>query len=254
MTLALICGALLASSFFGISTGPSAEALPLKPQKWREIQPEKVRFIAPIETTDKVFFITIDDGWTKDPAVARWVRQTRTPITVFLTSVANPEDTTDFFRTVSRYGSVQNHTRTHKYLTSSNTDINSEVCSIQSTYAKRYGGRPWMLRPPYGNGGWPNSSTYEHQRISSVVGPCGIKYVVNWSALVSNEGKFESQNGTDRIAAGDIVLLHFVPGLRNQLAALVERGKLSGLKPANLADYLQRPAPPLKRVTDPRVR
>ena len=78
--------------------------------------------------------------------------------------------------------------------------------------------------------------------------------MVNWSALVSNEGKFESQNGNDRIAAGDIVLLHFVPGLRNQLAALVERATLSGLKPANLADYLPRPAPPLKRVTAPRAR
>jgi hypothetical protein len=87
-----------------------------------------------------------------------------------------------------------------------------------------------------------------------MVGPCGIKYVVNWSALVSNEGKFASQNGSDRIAAGDIVLLHFVPGLRNQLAALVERGARSGLTPANLADYLQRPAPPLKRITDPRAR
>jgi hypothetical protein len=233
---------------------PAADAMPLQPQQWRAIQPNKVRFISPIETTDKVFFITIDDGWTKDPAVATWVRQTRTPITVFLTKDANPEDTSDFFRAVSRYGSVQNHTRTHKYLTSSDTDINTEVCGIQSTYAKRYGERPWMLRPPYGNGGWPTAPRSEHQRISSVVGPCGIKYVVNWSALVSNEGKFASQNGTDRVAAGDIVLLHFVPGLRNQLAALVERARLSGLKPANLADYLPRPSPPLKRVTDPRAR
>ena len=254
MHVALACSAFMASALFGIGMASAADAMPLQPQQWRAIQPNKVRFISPIETTDKVFFITIDDGWTKDPAVATWVRQTRTPITVFLTAAANPEDTSDFFRSVSRYGSVQNHTRTHKYLTSSDTDINSEVCGIQSTYAKRYGERPWMLRPPYGNGGWPTAPRSEHQRIASVVGPCGIKYVVNWSALVSNEGKFESQNGNDRIAAGDIVLLHFVPGLRNQLAALVERGALSGLKPANLADYLQCPAPPLKRITDPRAR
>ena len=237
--LALACGALFASSALGV--GSPAEAMPLQVQQWREIQPNKVRFISQIDTTDKVFFITIDDGWTKVPAVATWVRQTRTPITVFLTAAANPEDTSDFFRRVSRYGSVQNHTRTHSYLTSPSTDVNDEVCGIQSTYAKRYDERPWMLRPPYGNGGWPGSATSEHRRISSVVGPCGIKFVVNWTALVSNEGKFASQNGTDRIQAGDIVLLHFVSGLRDQLSALVERGKWSGLKPANLADYLQRP-------------
>ena len=247
LALVLVSGTLLASSVVGVST--TAHAMPLQVQKWREIQPNKVRFIPQIETTDKVFFITIDDGWTKDPAVAKWVRQTRTPITVFLTAAANPEDTSDFFRTVSRYGSVQNHTRTHKYLTSSSTDVNDEVCRIQSTYAKRYDERPWMLRPPYGNGGWPTAPRSEHQRISSTVGPCGIKYVVNWTALVSNEGEFASQRGGDRIAAGDIVLLHFVPGLRDQLAALVERGKWSGLEPANLADYLRRPAPQQKSVT-----
>ena len=62
LALVLVSGALLASSAVGVST--SAHAMPLQVHQWREIQPNKVRFISQIDTTDKVFFITIDVGWT----------------------------------------------------------------------------------------------------------------------------------------------------------------------------------------------
>lgn len=246
LAIAAACTAFLvgATTLPAVATvAPSATPSKTSASKpnWRPIEPRRVKFISQIETTDKVFFITIDDGITKNPNVAQWVKHTKTPVTAFLSENVTGPSSAQFFNDVTRYGSVQNHTANHASLTSSSTDIHAQVCSIQSTYRSRYGERPWMLRPPYGNGGWNSSPAYQRSAIADVVGPCGIKYVVNWFALVDNNGNFQSQNGTGTISAGDIVLLHFVPGLRDQLAALVERGKASGLRPANLADYLPQP-------------
>ena len=60
-----------------------------------------------------------------------------------------------------------------------------------------------------------------------------------WDASV-NRGKVAKARG--ELLPGSIVLLHFRPELKSDLEAAVRAIRKAGLRPANLADYLTRPA------------
>ncbi len=165
-----------------------------------------------IKTKDKVFFITIDDGWYRQKALADWVVKRKIPVTVFLTNQARTTMSVDhsrYFTKVASFGTVQNHTMTHKSLAWMNTNRKREICSAQSVYGKSFGYRPWMLRPPFGDGYFNLHS--RARLIESVAASCGIEY---------------------------IVLMHFEGDTQANMARLVRRYAAVGLKPARLENYL----------------
>lgn len=196
----------------------------------------RVRELTHINTSDKVFFITVDDGYGHMEDAARYVRQHRLPVTTFLTSAAVGGDW-DFFRRMSRYDSVQNHTMTHKALSLSSTDLDYEICYTQRYFRNHIGTRPWLIRPPYG-AGWmsPYGRTDE---IMKTAGACGITRVVLWNVVV------DSNNATSfagvPYSPGDIVLLHYNTNLKANLRSIIAAYAAHGLKPARLSEYLKAP-------------
>ncbi|MFN8157254.1 MAG: polysaccharide deacetylase family protein [Candidatus Nanopelagicales bacterium] len=75
-------------------------------------------YVQRIETSDRVVFITIDDGTYKDPALLARLRRTHLPVSVFLTNAAASGNGLDYFRALQSAGAViEDHTLHHPYLT-----------------------------------------------------------------------------------------------------------------------------------------
>jgi peptidoglycan/xylan/chitin deacetylase (PgdA/CDA1 family) len=178
-------------------------------------------------TTDGVAFITIDDGVFKDPKALRLVDSLHLPVTAFLTTWTI-KGKAPYFRAMTRWGSIQNHSSTHASLANSTSNLEHEVCDAQRTLAKDFGTRPWLMRPPYGVG-------YDRMELQVTADRCGIQRMVLWDAVV-DRGRLSVPGG--RLRPGDIVLLHFTKDLGKELRIALRAIRQAGLVPANLADYL----------------
>lgn len=187
-----------------------------------------------VKTKEPVVFITIDDGIVTPRDALDYVRKHQIPITSFLTSSQVTDDKIRYFERISEWGSIQNHTTTHKSLnTSDSWLIKQQVCPVQVDYRRTFGTKPWMLRPPYGAG--PRGAT-----LSAVAEKCKITNIVMWDAVV-DKGHMETWNG-GRLVNGSIILLHYTANLATDLKVAVSTARAQGFHLGNLADYLTPPA------------
>ena len=175
----------------------------------------------------QVVFLTIDDGVDKDRRALRLVERDRIPITAFVTTWTI-KDQAEYFRRITRWGSIQNHTSTHASLARSSTDLDHEICGAQRVLKRTFGAKPWLLRPPYGQG-------FARMETQATARRCGVQKMVMWDAVV-DRGRLDITNG--RLRAGDVVLLHFTPHLAHDLQVALRAARHAGLAPASLADYL----------------
>lgn len=180
-----------------------------------------------VDTRDKVAFITIDDGIVKDKAARRFITENEIPVTAFLTT-GTTTGHDSFFASVTEFGSVQNHTVSHASFSKSATNLNKQICKAQKILTKRFGQRPWMLRPPYGAGA-------HRSEVAKVAKSCGIEHIVMWDAVVNN-GKISYARG--KLRPGSIILLHFRDDLTADLKAALRAIRKAGLRPAPLGEYL----------------
>ncbi|WJV46750.1 polysaccharide deacetylase family protein [Streptomyces flavofungini] len=153
-----------------------------------------------VPTKDKVVFLTIDDGAEKDPAFLRMMRDLKIPYTAFLSDYLVKEDY-GYFKRMQKSGVVlNNHTLNHRYLPGlSYEGQRREICGMQDTIQKRYGKRPELFRPPYGN--------YNRDTLRAAKA-CGIKAVPLWAS----EGfarHMEWREWDKDLHPGDIILTHF---------------------------------------------
>ncbi|MFZ4519172.1 MAG: polysaccharide deacetylase family protein [Microthrixaceae bacterium] len=179
-------------------------------------------------TFDPVVFITIDDGVTRDPAVAEYLRANNIPVTMFLTE-QYMRGGFPFFKSLQDAGAgVAAHSISHVSLRGKDpaTQIR-EVCEPAATYARDFATPVRYFRPPYGN--------YDDTTLSAAAG-CGMKAVVHWSATLE-DAKLQTASGGP-LRAGDIVLLHFKPSLLGDLQFLMGQLQALGLRPALLENYL----------------
>ena len=125
----------------------------------------------------KIVFITIDDGWEKDPAFVRLIRERHVPVTLFLTDLAIRKDY-GYFRGLQRAGAlIEDHTMTHPYLPRLSYERQREqICTSADIYARQYGSRPTLFRAPYGATG---RDTLRAAR------DCGMKAVFFWREVVT---------------------------------------------------------------------
>lgn len=179
----------------------------------------------------RVAFITIDDGVTKDMRGLRYVERLRLPVTAFLTAWT-VKDRADYFRRITAWGTIQNHSATHASMARSTTDLDHEICYTQRALESDFGSRPWLMRPPYGAG-------YARMETQVTARRCGIEQLVMWDAVVE-KGRLTNVSGD--LKPGAIVLLHFTPDLEKDLRTAVRAIREAGLEPANLAAYLPRQA------------
>ena len=186
-----------------------------------------------IETTDKVVFITIDDGYTKDPEVVDLLARRHVPVTSFLAVAALQTDHQYFAQVQRTTGQlVQDHTMTHPFLSRYGYDRQKrEICDAADQLGTWYGTRPWLFRPPYGD----YSRTTRRAAYD-----CGMTALVLWDVSLPH-AVLRYASGS-HFQPGDILLVHWRPHLARDLPVALDAIERAGLHVAALQDYLPRPS------------
>jgi peptidoglycan/xylan/chitin deacetylase (PgdA/CDA1 family) len=198
------------------ATGPKEAPGPLPP------------VLSRIPVHGKLVFITIDDGWEKDPAFVRLIRERRVPVTLFLTNLAIRKDY-GYFRGLQRAGAlIEDHTMTHPYLPKlSYARQKEQICTSADIYSRQYGSRPTLFRAPYGATG---DDTLRAAR------DCGMKAVFFWREVVTG-GRIAYQTAGG-LHPGDILLVHFNPHMTDDFQRLLRTIEKQGFRPAALRKHL----------------
>ncbi|PYC78157.1 polysaccharide/chitin/xylan deacetylase [Streptomyces tateyamensis] len=219
---------------------PAAPAAPAdKPVKLAKTG--TVPVIDHIQTTDKVVFITIDDGAEKDPKFVQMLTDLKVPITMFLTKDIIKSDY-GYFKPLQALGnSIQNHTVTHPVMSKLSADKQkSEICEDQSTLTQQYGTAPFLFRPPFGDGAHTPT-------LNQSVQQCGPRAIVLWKeSMQIHDMQYQ---GAKTLQPGDIILAHFRgPGelkgetMTQMFGELLSRIQEQGFAVARLDDYVQAPS------------
>lgn len=215
---------------------------PPEPPVSRPVRPERSgppAVVDRVPTRDKVVFLTIDDGWEKDPELIDMAADLRLPLSMFLSDSAvrgGAGEGYGYFDELRRVGgSVHGHTLTHPDLTAlPYAAQRHQICGQQQRVADRFGVRPTLFRPPYGE--------YDAATLRAAAS-CGVRAMPLWRVEMK-AGGLEYRSG-DRLRPGDIVLAHFrgpdQQGGRTMtdvLAELVREIQRQGFTVARLEDYL----------------
>ncbi|MEV5376977.1 polysaccharide deacetylase family protein [Streptomyces nondiastaticus] len=161
------------------------------------------KVIRRVPTNDKVVFLTFDDGAEKDPEFVKMAKDLKLPFTMFLTDdIARAGSGYGYFEQLRGEGNrntINNHTLSHPNLRTLSADAQRrEICGQQDVLEKRYGGKPPLFRPPYGN---YNDATL------AAAGGCGVKALLLWEVTMQINDMRYAQG--DKLRPGDIVLAHF---------------------------------------------
>ncbi|MER7804763.1 polysaccharide deacetylase family protein [Streptomyces parvulus] len=188
-----------------------------------------------IPTKEKIVFLTIDDGAEKDRAFLRMMSELKIPYTVFLTDEEIKDDYGYFKKMQGRGVTLNNHTLSHPYLPGlSYAEQKREICGMQDVMEKRYGKRPVLFRPPFGN--------YNRDTLRAAK-TCGIEYAPIWNEEVFVD-HWEYREWDRDLHPGDIVLTHFRgtedwDGTMTDMARrFLDRITAEGYAVARLEDYL----------------
>ncbi|MGW7327160.1 polysaccharide deacetylase family protein [Streptomyces sp. NPDC054840] len=191
----------------------------------------------PVPADDKVVFLTFDDGAEKDPEFLKMAADLKLPISMFLTDSVASSDYGHFekIRDNGSASTINNHTLTHPNLrTLSFEGQKKEICGQQERLEKRFGKRPPLFRPPFGN--------YNDDTLRAA-SECGVSSLVLWrvSMQINN---FQYAAGS-ALKPGDIVLAHFRgPGelkgaTETQMTTrMLQRIQEQGYRIGRLEDYL----------------
>ncbi|MGW7277625.1 polysaccharide deacetylase family protein [Streptomyces sp. NPDC054844] len=188
-----------------------------------------------IPTKKKIVFLTIDDGAEKDPAFLRMMSELKIPYTAFLSDYLAKEDYGYFEQMQDRGVTLNNHTLHHPYLPGlSYAEQKREICGMQDVIEKRYGERPTLFRPPYGN--------YNRDTLRAAKA-CGIEYAPIWNEEVFAD-HWDYREWDRKIHPGDIVLTHFRGAddwggtMRDMVREFLDKVTAEGYAVARLEDYL----------------
>jgi hypothetical protein len=155
-----------------------------------------------VPLTDKVVFVTIDDGIEKDPKFIQMVRDIKVPITISLADVLVRDDYAYFEKLYETgYVSIQNHTVNHPLdmpALSASQQL-YEIAAQQEKLRKEYGVTPYIFRPPGGN--------YNETTITST-SQAGLKGLMLWKEAMQITD-MQYQTSAHRLNPGDIILCHF---------------------------------------------
>ncbi|MEU1406255.1 polysaccharide deacetylase family protein [Streptomyces sp. NPDC005728] len=191
------------------------------------------RVLDHVATTDKVVFLTYDDGAERDPRFVDMVRDLRLPVSFFLTDSVVGPGYGHFARLRAVGADIENHTLDHPAMPGlPYAGQRAEICGQQDKLRSRFGIRPRLFRPPYG--------TYDTTTLRAAA-DCGISALVLWRAAMTSDG-ISYVRGERRLRPGDVVLVgpDEATGLtlRERTRRLLRRVQASGLTVGSLEDYL----------------
>ncbi|MFF6773881.1 polysaccharide deacetylase family protein [Streptomyces sp. NPDC012637] len=153
-----------------------------------------------VPTKEKIVFLTIDDGAEKDPELLRMMSDLKIPYSAFLSNYLVKSDYGYFEKMQDAGVSLHNHTLTHPYLPGLDYDDQKrQICGMQDVIQKRYGKRPPLFRPPYGN--------YNEDTLRAAKS-CGVKAVPLWASEAFPD-HMEWREWDRDLHPGDIILTHF---------------------------------------------
>lgn len=188
-----------------------------------------------VPTEEKILFLTIDDGEEKDPQFLRMMNELDIPYTAFLSDYLVKDDYGYFGKMRDQGVGLHNHTLHHPYLPAlSRARQEREICGMQQVIEKRYGTRPVLFRPPYGN---YNKDTLR------VAKSCGITHVPLWNEEVFVD-HWEYREWDRSLHPGDIVLSHFrgrqdwEGTMTDMVRRFLDKVTAEGYAVARLEDYL----------------
>ncbi|RSN52437.1 polysaccharide deacetylase [Streptomyces sp. WAC 04229] len=218
---------------------PPAKKPEIKARDGFEVEGQEEDGLPPVFTTiptkEKIVFLTIDDGAEKDRSFLRMMSELKIPYTVFLTDEEIKDDYGYFKKMQARGVTLNNHTLSHPYLPGlSYAEQKREICGMQEVMEKRYGKRPVLFRPPFGN--------YNRDTLRAAKS-CGIEYAPIWSEEVFVD-HWEYREWDRDLHPGDIVLTHFRgredwDGTMTDMARrFLNRITAEGYAVARLEDYL----------------
>lgn len=169
-------------------------------------------------------YITIDDGWTPSAEVLAIMRQTHVPVTAFLIQEAAQENLSYWRAFVAAGGQIGDHTFSHPDLTKlSLRQATTQWARDRAALGRWLGQTPDLGRPPYGS---------FDRRVEVAAARGGLLALAGWSATMSGD-TIQTWDGRP-LRAGEIVILHWVPGLGGQLAVLLAKIRALHLHPAPL--------------------
>jgi peptidoglycan/xylan/chitin deacetylase (PgdA/CDA1 family) len=185
-------------------------------------------WLSRVPTSQKVAFITIDDGWSKQSGAIQLFQAAHVPATLFLTMNAIRSDP-GYFKQLQAAGAViEAHTITHADLKGKSPDFQRrEICGSADQLGAVYGRRPVLFRPPFGD---------KDDTTLRVTHDCGMKAAFFWKETV-DQGVVRFQEG-HRVQPGDIILMHFRPAFVEDFLAALQAIHDAGLTPALLEDYI----------------
>ena len=188
--------------------------------------------------TKNQVFITIDDGFFPEQGALNFLKSDKISTTSFIIRDAMDEHLA-FWKAYARIGNLEDHTVSHPDLTTISyaADV-SQIKGQRDAITLLTGVTPYMLRPPYGD---------TDAQVVAAAQQCGMRYVVLWSAVLDYNANgvyaanppLETWNGR-KLTSGEIILVHWDPGVTGALEYLVNLIRSDGLSVGNLADYLQR--------------
>ena len=171
-------------------------------------------------------YLTIDDGWYRSAYLLRLMRTSHVPITAFLIADAAAEDPGYWRDFVAAGGLIEDHTASHANLTGLTLQAAQAQWRIPiDDFAAWFGiPAPSLGRPPYG--------AFDAD-VQAAAWAAGLKELVMWDVVWTPDQGVSTWNGGP-IQAGDIVLLHWVPGVGHAVEHLLKTLQREGLHPARL--------------------
>lgn len=218
---------------------PPAKKPRITTRKGFEVDGHEEKGLPPVFTTiptkEKIVFLTIDDGAEKDPAFLRMMSELKIPYTAFLSDYLVKGDYGYFKDMRDRGVGLNNHTLHHPYLPGlSYARQKREICGMQDVIEKRYGKRPALFRPPFGN--------YNEDTLRAAKS-CGVKYAPIWNEEVFVD-RWDYREWDRKIRPGDIVLSHFrgrgewKGTMPDMVRRFLNKVTAEGYAVARLEDYL----------------
>lgn len=184
--------------------------------------------IRKVDTTDKVVFLTIDDGIVRDPAAMDFIVENEWPVTLFLVSGEFRADPAYFARVLEVGGTISSHTLGHPTLKGMDLDEQArQICGMTELIRAELGYAGHLMRPPFGS--WDKNT----QRATAT---CGLNAVVLWNSSLW-EGNIDIMHRPS-LEPGDIFLTHFRTDLYDNLLTLNYHLYKDGFRLGRLQDYL----------------
>ena len=155
----------------------------------------------------RAIYITIDDGWTPSAEVLALMHRTYLPITAFLISEAAREHLSYWKEFVAAGGCIGDHTVSHPRLTALTPGrVTAQWGQARTLLGRWLGQTPAAGRPPYG--------AFNHA-VEVAAARGGLTALAGWSATMPGD-RVQTWDSKP-LSPGEIVLLHWDPGLGRRL-------------------------------------